>query len=150
AWVRAELGAGLVSLRVRESSGSTVGSWVASSAVSLSLSWTALDLDFVTGMSNSTLDMQVLNSPSVLGTAFRMDDVSIRLVSAAAAAMAADGAMTGSAFGVTPNPVGADGALIQFTTSRPGPVRIAVFDLAGREVRRVLDDGAAASGAHTV
>src|SRR5205814_6814678 len=140
AWVRAELGAGLVSLRVRESSGSTVGSWVASSAVSLSLSWTALDLDFVTGMSNSTLDMQVLNSPSVLGTAFRMDDVSIQLVSAAAAPTAGvDGPTGAPTFGVTPNPVRADGARFLFATSRAGPLRIVLFDLAGREVRRLVD-----------
>jgi hypothetical protein len=38
-----------------------------------------------------------------------------------------------------PNPSRGPGTVLAFSTSVPGPVRLSVFDAAGREVRRLLD-----------
>jgi len=51
---------------------------------------------------------------------------------------------------VHPNPVRADGARIVFATSAPGATQIAIYDLAGRVVRRLAGDPAAASGPQAV
>ena len=149
-WVRAEIGAGLVSLQVRESNSTQTGGWISLSAVSLSLSWTALDLDVVTALNGSTLDMQVLDTPAVLGTAFRMDDVSI--VPTSTTVIADVSSLTGDRAespGMHPNPMGAAGASFVFATSRPGAVSIAIYDLAGRRVRSLLG-GHAGAGVHAV
>ena len=44
----------------------------------------------------------------------------------------------------------APGATLSFTTTVPGPVRIDLFDLAGRRVRRALDEPSVAPGLHNV
>jgi hypothetical protein len=35
-----------------------------------------------------------------------------------------------------------------FATSRPGPLRVALYDVAGRRVRTLLDDPGAPAGVH--
>jgi len=77
AWVKAEIGASVVSLRLRESLGSTAAGWVESSRVSLSLAWQTLTLDYVTRWAGSTLDLRIVGQPAVVLQAFRVDDVSI-------------------------------------------------------------------------
>jgi hypothetical protein len=52
--------------------------------------------------------------------------------------------------GVHPNPMRADGARIVFTTRTPGPTQVAIFDLAGRVVRQIPGDPAAAPGVQGV
>ena len=151
AWVRAEVGAGLASLRVRETAGGQVGPTVASSAVTLSLSWTSLDLDYTTRFAASSLDLDIVNQPALVGTAFRIDDISILETSTpplAGVDPGSDPALT--APGVHPNPMRADGARIVFSTSRPGETRIAIFDLAGRVVRSLAGDPAAGAGVQFV
>jgi len=39
---------------------------------------------------------------------------------------------------------------LRFTTTLPGPVRIELYDLAGRRVRRVLDEVFVAPGLHSI
>jgi hypothetical protein len=48
---------------------------------------------------------------------------------------------------LSPNPFNPD-ATLTVTTTRPGPVRIRVFDVSGRLVRSVVDAGALAAGFH--
>jgi hypothetical protein len=157
AWVRAELGAGLVSVAVTESN--VAGSNTSrSSSVVLGTAWTAIDLDVSTQFAGSSLSVSVVNAPSVLGTAFRVDDVSIVTGSGVAmlADLADDAPEPGAADdpflapGVHPNPVRANGARIVFATSAAGATQIAIYDLAGRVVRRLAGDPAAASGPQAV
>jgi hypothetical protein len=149
AWVRAELGAGFVRMSVRESASG--GSFTTNSlSFQLLAGWVAVDLDLTTRFAASTLDLTITNSPSVLGTAFRVDDVSIVLGSAAPAmAASVAGPEPGPAPaddpflapGVHPNPVRADGARIVFSTGATGPTQVVIFDLAGRLVRRLAGEG---------
>jgi hypothetical protein len=157
AWVRAESGVGLVSLAVRESDASGASFTTNSSSVVLGTAWTALDLDVATRLDASSLDLAIVNAPSVVGTAFRVDDVSIvqgsgvpALVSALAEPEAATGDDPFMAPGVHPNPVRADGARIVFSSGASGEAAIAIFDLAGRVVRRLSGEPAAAAGAQVV
>jgi hypothetical protein len=46
-----------------------------------------------------------------------------------------------------PNPMRSEGTL-SFTLTRPGPVRIDLFDLAGRRARTLLDERRAEAGTH--
>src|SRR6185503_1966220 len=81
-WVKAELGLGFVRVTVTESASG--GSFTyRSSSLELLSGWMAIDLDVTTHFSGSTLDLSIANTPSVLGTAFRVDDVSIVQGSAA-------------------------------------------------------------------
>jgi PKD repeat protein len=157
AWVRTEIGAGLVSLAVRETG--TSGSFqYRSSSLLLGTGWAALDLDVTTQMNDSRLDLSIVNAPSVLGTAFRVDDVSIVQGGGEPALMSAadDGAPPPPADdpflapGVHPNPMRADGARIVFATAAAGPARIELFDLAGRVVRQLDGDPAAPAGTQSV
>jgi hypothetical protein len=158
AWVRAELGAGLVSMAVRESDPGGASFSFRSSSILLGSSWAALDLDVVTRFSGSALDLSILNAPSVLGTAFRVDDVSI-VQGGGEPALASDlqaGAPEPPADdpflapGVHPNPMRADGARIVFSAGASGPSQVTVFDLAGRVVRQLNGDPNAAPGAQFV
>jgi PKD repeat protein len=159
AWVRAELGVGLVSLSVRESDATGASFTTRSSSLVLGLAWAALDLDIATQLDRSTLGVTIVNAPSVIGTAFRIDDVSIVEGSGALATSSAlagdepESATDGDPFmapGVHPNPMRADGARIVFSTGAPGEAAIAIFDLAGRVVRHLDGDPAAAAGAQAV
>jgi hypothetical protein len=156
AWVRAELGAGLVSLSVTES-GSGGSSTSRSSAITLGTGWAALDLDITTQFAGSSLDLSVVNAPSVVGSAFRVDDVSIVQGTGAPALLSglalsveetapeqADDPFL--APGVHPNPMRAGGARIVYSPDATGPTEVAIFDLAGRVVRRLAGGPAAAAG----
>jgi PKD repeat protein len=50
---------------------------------------------------------------------------------------------------VAPNPFNPSGTLA-FTTSRPGPVKVEMFDIAGRMVRTILDERSWSAGLHEV
>jgi hypothetical protein len=157
-WVRAELGAGLVSLVVVETPSGRGSSFsFRSSAVVVGNAWTAVDLDVVTHAPRSTLDLSIVDAPSVAGTAFRIDDVSLVEGGGEPAAMTAftetapepaDDPML--APGVHPNPMRADGARIVFTTGTAGPAEVAIFDLSGRIVRRLAGDPSAPAGVQFV
>jgi flagellar hook assembly protein FlgD len=83
------------------------------------------------------------------GETFVTDDISMVLLSA--------GGLVGVGPGgsgrvpliatVAPSPV-RSAASISFSTSRPGPLRVVLYDLRGRHVRTVLDESAAAAGLH--
>jgi hypothetical protein len=158
AWVRAELGVGVVSLAVREFKAGGTFTY-RSSSIDIGTGWVAIDLDVTTRLDASALDLSIMNAPSALGTAFRVDDVSITLgAGAPALAAALGGAPTEPepahdpflAPGVHPNPVGSSGARIVFATHAAGPTRIAIFDLAGRVVRQLAGDPVATPGVQGV
>ena len=58
-----------------------------------------------------------------------------------------NGSFTGAT--VAPNPFNPSGTLA-FTTSRPGPVKVELFDIAGRMVRTILDERSRGAGLHEV
>jgi len=156
AWVRAELGAGIVNLVVREYDGSGASSTTRSSSVVLGTGWVALDLDVTTRLAASGLDLSVVDVPSIAGSAFRVDDVSILQGGGEPALLSslADGTPpgepAGDAFlapGVHPNPMRADGARIVFSSRGSAPAQIVIFDPAGRVVRQLAAGPAAAPGA---
>jgi hypothetical protein len=158
AWIRAELGVGLVTLRVKETLGDRSGPTMSSTAVQIGSGWAPVDLDYFTRFNGSRLDLQIMNAPSIVGTAFRVDDVTISLSEVGGsismqAGEEVEDAPIESAFtaaGVHPNPVRADGARIVFSTSLPGPSEVVVYDLAGRAVRRLTTDPGAAPGVQFV
>jgi flagellar hook capping protein FlgD len=154
AWVRAELGLGFVRMSVRESA-SAGSNTTSSSSFELLSGWVAIDLDVTTRFAGSTLDLTITNAPSVVGSAFRVDDVSIMRGSAAPALMSAlagpetEPAPADDPFlapGVHPNPVRAGGARIVFNADAAGPTQVAIFDLAGRIVRRLAGAPTVAAG----
>ena len=50
---------------------------------------------------------------------------------------------------VAPNPV-VGASVLKFSTSRPGPLRVAIFDVSGRRMRTVADDFQAPAGLHVL
>src|SRR5262249_9870988 len=129
---------------------------VVSAPVQLTSSWQFVTVDFVTQAAGSTLDYQVYDQPVVAGEVFQADNVSIYLVPPGTAVA------TGTFAGVTPDSPPAEFsvrvvrsvahpvATFAFTTTRPGPVRIELYDLTGRRVRRLLDEPSVAPGLHNV
>jgi hypothetical protein len=147
AWVRAEIGVGLASLAVRENDPGGASFQFRSQSILLGSGWAAIDLDVITRFSGSRLDLSIVNSPSLVGTAFRVDDVSI--VQGGGVAAVASEFEAGApeppanplmAPGVHPNPMRADGGLIVFSTLEQGTAQVTLFDLAGRVVRQLNGD----------
>ncbi len=152
AWVRAAFGTGVGVLRVREFQGPLkVGASSYSATISLTPEWRQVEVDRVTGAAGSTLDFQVLCYPDAAGTAFNVDDVTIRpLVTPPAPATAAEksaGKMVFERPTVYPNPFRGR-AMLGITLSRPGPMHVGVYDLSGRRVRTVYDAAHAEPGTH--
>ncbi len=153
AWIRSSIHRGTAKLKVKEFLGSTQqGSTVYSPTITLSATWQLMTLDYVTVRSGSTLDFEVAGYPIVTGEIFQLDDVSISIVTNTAQPLAqtpADVMDQGAlAFGVTMmNPVHSTGVM-HFTLTQAGPVRVELYDLAGRVVSRPLDQPSMSIGRH--
>jgi hypothetical protein len=81
AWVRAAASTGRARLKVREYlNGSQVGGTIYSPFVPLTPDWQLLTLVHVTQADGSTLDFQVLDTPSAPGQVFQVDSIAIRIV----------------------------------------------------------------------
>jgi len=106
----------------------------------------------VTSGSTGSLDLQIIDTPAVAGEIFQIDDVSIVKTSPAPALplvqMPLEHGLTFAAR-MIPNPVRTQGDLV-FTTTKPGAVRIQVFDVEGRLVRQPLDEAFVPAGSHAV
>lgn len=151
-WVRGNLGTGGATVRVREYLGAAkIGNSTISSRIELSPTWRQLVVDHVSGAAGSTLDFQVLCDPDAAGTTFVLDDVAIRSLAPqpgiAPASSQLIGDLTFAAPTVFPNPF-RQRAMLGITLERPGPLRIDVYDLNGRRVRRVFDGPNAGAGTH--
>jgi hypothetical protein len=130
-------------------------------------------VDYFVQASGSTLDFQIYDQPVVQGEVFLADNVSVYLVppqASVATGTASDSVavaasrrapVESSSFGqapsapaqfsvsVTPMIAAVEGTLT-FVTTRPGPVRIDLYDLSGRRVRSVLDAPFMAPGSHSM
>ena len=152
AWVRSVSSHGLAKLRVTEyliAGGIKLG-MATSNPVALSPDWQQLTVEYTTTSANSTLDFQVRDFPIVPSEVFITDDIAIRNVTAV-------GAGTGMATWyqgddlvamdarLVPMPMHGNGTL-SFMTSQSGALRVEILDLAGRRVRRVMDDREAPAG----
>jgi hypothetical protein len=135
AWVRSAAATGEAKLRITEYQGATkIGSTVFSNPVTLGPSWKQLSLDFITGASGSTLDLQIVDFPVTTGETFVVDNVSIRDLSGIAVGVGDDpGAVLEARSWVTPMPVTSQGQL-RFVTPRTGAVSVEIFDASGRRI----------------
>ena len=147
AWVRSASSTGRALIAVREylnSTGQLVGSAL-SDGVSLSPQWRMINLDYLTASPGTTLDFQVKEYPVNFGEVFLADNISIVIVPPVAGVVG-PGPGTPSPL-VYPSPFRST-ATLRFATSKPGRLRVDVFDLAGRRIRRLLDEDAAPAGVH--
>jgi PKD repeat protein len=81
AWVRAAASSGRARLKVREYlNGVQAGGTTSSPLVPLTPDWQLLTVDHVTQAASSTLDFQVLETPSAPGQVFQVDTIAIRIV----------------------------------------------------------------------
>jgi hypothetical protein len=146
---------------VREYAGATRLGGVFSSGVVLSPAWQMVTVDYVSVAAGTSLDLQVLDFPLTTGEVFLADDVSIYDVTTSptsrietaqsepgAAEVIVDMSRMEPLVGrVAPSPL-RTGAHLRFVTSRPGALRVTLFDLTGRRVRRVTDELNAPAGPH--
>jgi len=144
--VRSPGSAGSARLQIREYVGATKAGSVYSSAVTLSPSWNVITVDYVSASTGSTLDFQVLDFPRVPGEVFITDNISIVTVSPVTS-VDAIGPTIGT--GVSPHPLRSR-SILTFVVSQAGYLRITLFDVAGRQVRSLLDERNASAGTHRV
>ncbi len=136
AWVRSDLHKGAGKIKVREFVGGTQqGSSAYSAGVTLSPAWQLVTMDYVTRTAGSFLDVEVNDYPVAGGEVIQIDDVSIVLLSSvtAPAARLTPQAQPEFRVALTPNPIRAEGVL-HLTLTRPGAVRLEIFDVTGRRV----------------
>jgi PKD repeat protein len=152
AWVRSPSSHGTAKLKIREyliSTGAKLGE-ATSAGVQLSPEWQMLTLDYLTTAANSTLDFQVRDWPIAPSEVFFTDDIAIRNITA-------PGAGTGMAKWyrgedpvaiaprLVPSPIRHSGTLT-FLTTEPGGLRVEILDLAGRRMRKLIDERDAPAG----
>jgi PKD repeat protein/phosphatidylglycerophosphate synthase len=164
AWVRSATAFGSAKLQVREYVGGTrIGATLVSPVVTLSPAWQLITVDHVVQAVNSTIDLQVFEQPLVVGEVFQTDNISIRVVPspggpAVTTAMPDENVMNtpgGSLLEarhqfrahITPSVAHPDATLL-FETTQNGPVRVELFDAAGRRLRVLHDEPAMAAGVH--
>lgn len=158
--VRSVAHGGEVKLRVREYLAGALQGGYYSSGVFLSPVWQGINVDYVTVANGTTIDFQITDFPLVGSEVFQVDDVSIRVLTGAGSSRAPMELLgrlqAGTAWEREPlrpclDPdVVRTGATLSFATSRDGALRVDVFDLAGRRVRRLLDRIEAPAGVHRV
>ena len=161
AFVRSESASGTAKLQVREYSGATKLGGLFSQGVVLSPAWQMVTVDYTSVAAGSSLDLQVLDFPLAASEVFITDDISIYDITGMALKQA--DAAQGVQAAADPNPdlrgraplVGIvspsplrSASTLSFVTSRPGPLRVTLFDVTGRRVRSVLDEAEAPAGFH--
>ena len=116
--------------------------------MTLTPQWKLLTLDFITGASGSTLDLQIVDFPVTTGETFLVDNVAIRDFSGIAVGVGdPDPALQARAW-VAPSPIVSEGSL-RFVTARSGAVAVEIFDLTGRRLAKPID-GVLDAGLHQV
>ncbi|TMQ56084.1 MAG: PKD domain-containing protein [Candidatus Eisenbacteria bacterium] len=160
AWVRSESNTGMAKIRVGEykvSTGSLLRE-VITAGVRLSPTWQLVTLDYVTvgGPTTTTLDFWIKDYPVVVGETFLVDNVSVRNVPgspplAASLPQQPEPQANLSAPSLeprlNPNPIRSE-ATLSFATSRPGWLRVDIFDVAGRRVRELVNYVDVPGGVH--
>jgi hypothetical protein len=162
AWVRSATGGDRAYIRLRENVGGTQGPTEKSPQVILGPDWQLLTMDHVVTTAGSSLDFRLLCEPTGPGASFQVDSLACLLVSAEAATVSGRGAAQATALDaappapplvfsadVHPTPV-VDHSVLRFTTTRVGPVKIALYGVDGRRVRKLLDEANVAPGPHDI
>jgi hypothetical protein len=142
---------GHCAIKVREyQAGKQVGSTAWSPAVVLAPEWGRLILELVAQSNGSTLDLQIVDSPTVPGEQFEIDDIVIAPVTNSMTAVgdpeAGDRELAAT---LAPNPL-LESSRLEFVTEAAGPVRVRVFDVHGRAVSTLLHAERLAAGTHHV
>jgi hypothetical protein len=126
--------------------------------VVLTSAWKSMTFDYLTRWKGSKIDLQITGDTFGTVKRFQVDNVSIRVVTAAMVAEAGLTEEEGAApaveeaaalrfIGFGPNPMRLT-AQLAFSTSRPGPVSVHVYDVSGRLVRTLADGATTAAGRH--
>ena len=156
AWVRSSNARGIAKIKVREYRNGTKVAEMKSPDVTLWPTWQPLEVEYVVQQSGSTIDLLVSDSPVDTSEVFEVDDVSICPLSAPAAraelAQASEDTRDLPAMlapSLAPNPVVRQGTL-RFSTSRPGPLDVGVFDVSGRRVQTILRASGSPAGLHVL
>jgi hypothetical protein len=146
AWVRAVTGTGSVRIRVREflANGHQVSPPRQSDPVTLSSTWQLVTMDHVCEGSGHNIDFRILDSPGTAGAVMDVDNVMVNIVLGTSTVGVPSGASVGLAPTVFPNPVRDHGSL-HFALSRPGPLRVEIFDVSGRRVKTLAREADAAA-----
>ncbi len=139
AWVRSATATGSVRLRVHESdaAGRSLGPIVQSPAVRLSPTWQLVAVEYLCQAGGSTIDFGILDTPSAAGEVFDVDNVSIHTVTDGSTFIPPGAGFVAPV--VFPNPMLDHGSL-RFTLSRPGPLKVEIFDVTGRVIRTLVDE----------
>lgn len=139
AWVRSATGTGTVRLRVHESDagGRSLGPVVHSPAVRLSPVWQLVAVEYLCQAGGSSIDFSITDTPAAAGEAFDVDNVSIHTVTDGSTLIPPGAGFVAPV--VFPNPM-ADRATLRFTLSRPGPLKVEIFEITGRVIRTLVDE----------
>jgi parallel beta-helix repeat protein len=148
AWVRSSSSGGSAKLQVREYSGSTpLAAQVRSTGVTLGPSWQLLTLDYTCVGSGSTIDFQIIDTPLVAGETFQVDNVSVYSLSSTVGVGDVTAEMKPLQPLLAPSPMHATSSLT-FLTSRPGRLRVGLYDVTGRRVLELADESMSYAGIH--
>jgi hypothetical protein len=171
AWVRSATCASPARLRVYEFAGAVQqGPVVMSQEIVLSTQWQRLVVDHTALAAGNTLSLRVTMAPGAVGETFVVDDVVIEPVTGGGGLMVAgevegedavegipapddvvealdQGLVVGASF--APMPTRGDGVL-SFAVTRPGAVRVDLYDTSGRRVRTLLDEPIVKPGRHRI
>jgi PKD repeat protein len=150
AWVRSSAHGGTAKIQVREYQGTERVGWLYSNGVVLSPAWQVLTVDYSTAVAGSTVDFQVVDFPLVPREVFVTDDIAIRDITGTTTAVDAGPLANGMAplkAVLTPSPLRTRSTLV-FATSRPGALRVTLYDVRGRRVREVARETNAPAGVH--
>ncbi len=163
AWVRSAVNTGTTKIQVREYLVTTKMGALYSTGVTLSPTWQMITVDYVPVSTGSTLDFQVVDFPVVPSEVFVTDNISIRNVTGTGPSPVAGGIALPAEGGalldpgarvplkatLSPSPLRSQSKLA-FVTSRPGWLRVTLYDVTGRWVRSLLDEPNAPAGFHEV
>src|SRR6185503_47843 len=122
-------------------------------AVTLSPNWQRLSGSYTATANGGNLYFTVKDSAVGISETFDVDDM-VACAGGTAAIAAETYGMTPTPTGtiapsVRPNPVGRQ-ATLTFSTSRPGPLQIELYDVSGRRVRMLRSEANSPAGIHVV
>jgi hypothetical protein len=147
AWVRSPSSHGAAKIKVREfANGTQQGNSAYSNGFTLTTAWQQISFDYSTRKAGSYLDIEINDYPVSSGETIQIDDIAITRT---AVAGVEDGHGASFAASLSPNPMRSGGEL-RFTITRPGPVRVDLYDLAGRRVASPLNASYLPAGRHAV
>jgi PKD domain-containing protein/carbohydrate binding protein with CBM4/9 domain len=151
--VRSDASTGSVRIRIIEYVNGVKVATVDGPPVTLSPSWQRLSGSYTATANGSNLYFTVKDSPIGISETFDVDDL-VACAGSTAAIAAETYGMTPTpdahvAPSVKPNPVGRQ-ATLTFSTSRPGPLQVELYDVGGRRVRMLASNSNAPAGLHVL